>query len=60
MRQHTCIEVWQRREDEKWTRAKGGWNVESWDHIYLLMVMIQGESRMDDIGDTADDQECSP
>lgn len=34
--------------------------MESWGSSYLLMVMIQGESKMDDVGDTGDEQECSP
>ena len=53
------MHIWQRREYEKWAIANGGWNVESWGHGYFLMVMIQGESRMDNIEVTADDQECS-
>lgn len=53
-------EVWPRRGSEKWVVADGGWNVESWGSTQLLMVMIQGESKMDDVGDTGDEQECSP
>lgn len=38
----------------------GGWSVESWGHSCLLMVMIQREGWMGEVGDTGDDQECSP
>lgn len=36
--------------------ADGGWSVESWGHSDLLMVTMQGESSIDNLGDTGDDQ----
>lgn len=49
-------EVWPRRRAEKWAEADGRWSVGSWGHSYLLMVMIQGESRIGDAGDAGKGQ----
>lgn len=45
--QHASAEVWPRRGAEKWAVADGGWSMKSWGHSYLLLLMIQEESKID-------------